>query len=310
MRELLLEELEIVAFDGTLRGFCAPVLPVVRWKKQDLYAKISTEEQLSAPKAWYSTEEFEALCNQGLVTRLPEPVGQMFENAMLVYLSGELLSNAGVAENECAARNRWVFPGTERTSYYVLSASADQIVEFLDSIARKLHRKVDQSLIRQFAQREDRILATVQNLLTMAFSAAQSPAVRSRLYLQEGVRRIQTSDSDTLHTVHKLLVEKEFPNWSWKDYSEDVFAYAHNLRRLSESHRIPCSAPPIERGQYPNRLPRPKTVAIQAITSDSPARKSEPAWLVENIKELDITRAEAEPYEAIVALMESEEDDG
>jgi len=285
MREPLLEELEIVAFDGTLRGFCAPVLPVVRWKGQDLYAKISAEEPLSAPKAWHSAEEFQALCDQGLVTRLPGPIGEMFEGAMLAYLSRELLSSTSIAETQCDARCRWDFPGPEHSDYVVLGAPVRKISLFLDSIADDLRRSAERSLPYS-PSRRDMSLAAIQHLLDMAFAAAQSPPIRKRLYLLVAILRIQTSDSDTLDTIHKLLVEKEFPTWRWEDFSREVLRYEQISQQKREKLDpvILSRIPAIELGQLPMFVPRVETVLFQGmLRSGSRARITDAQRMGENV---------------------------
>jgi hypothetical protein len=281
----------------------------VHWREQDLYAKVSAEESIAAPKAWHSAAEFHALCEQELVTRLPDPSGEMFEGAMLVYISRELLSKVEVGENECEARGRWELCHPRCPGYIVLSAWDHKMPACLDKIAHALRRSVEQNLIDWFARPEDATVASTQHLVTMAFAAAQTPGMRSRLYLQEAILRKHSSDADTLHTVHELLVQKEFPDWDWHDFLNAVSAYEEILHQQLGHAGFPGRIPSIDPNRLPPRMPRVVTVAIQAMTSESRARRSEPEWLAENIahEELDEDDRDLEQYAALLTLVGGED---
>ena len=260
------ENLEIVAFDGTLRVLCGAFLPIVRDKRSDRYYKLSPRRDKDST-AMLDLAEVNAFTSEKLITRLPE-VRPAVPFALVVWISEAVFKEA---ELDLPDGYGWQAMDSQG---YVGVAVDEQSLGFLNDVARALMAKATNALVEFFAHRKEIYCIRAHEIISMARSASTAMpkglapewSLRAQIILRYALALKYSSTPERLDSVFELRIRREFPNWTWESFQIRVTRLAELLHDQAFSTRITSQA---EVGSQYMVLTISKSIAALQSVADS-----------------------------------------
>jgi hypothetical protein len=224
------ENLEIVAFDGTLRVLCGAFLPIVRDKRTDRYYKLSPRrDKDSTPML--DLAEVNAFTSEKLITRLAE-VRPAVPFALVVWIS-----EAVVKEAELELPDGYGWQEIDSRGYVGVAVD-EQSLGFLNDVARALMAKATNALVEFFANRKEMYCNRAKEIISMARAAttampktlAPDWSLRAQIILRYALALKYSSTPERLDSVFELRIRREFPQWTWESFQKRVTRLSELLR--------------------------------------------------------------------------------
>jgi hypothetical protein len=246
--DLRADDLEIVGFNGVPLVECGRALPVVRRKSTDRYFKVSVRPG-AAPALECDRPQLEAFSQEGRLTLLAHPLplpkgltagpGDLPRQLMVLCVSQSFLDTADCSRPEKHEGEplAWQQLPAREPAVWVTCASEAAVEHLLNSWGHRLLQRTDDTL----AQGDwERSLRTAD----LGLCAAVDRAIRWRLHVRYAAAQAWSPEPERVRRTFDNFVRREFPTWSWEDFSREHGSLSETLRARGPRWHAPSVAPP------------------------------------------------------------------
>ena len=268
MNGILVDELEIVGFNGAPQVECGLSLPVVRRKSNGMHCVLNTQRTGGAP-SWHDEEEVAEFAIARRWTQLSRPLSvprscvsdtsqRLSRQPMVVFAARSFLDAACVATWPDTFRDEvftWQTLEPNEGSIQAACGSAEIVEALLDHWAGALKQQFD--AMRQRGQ--DR--ASLKRVADFMLCAAEDRSLRWQAYL----RYAMAQEPEKVRPTFDAFVRPEFPNVSWEAYLDEIKDLGEVLKSVPVAEPGEVSAcPPVTARSHVRGIANRRPIKVMA----------------------------------------------